>query len=121
VKWTGKVVGAIAGLILFRGRWPGLLIGLLLGHLWDLGMARRTPPPPPAAPPGAFDGDDPYRTLEVDPGASDAEVEAAFRRLIAQYHPDRVANAADEIRELAGKRASAINAAYERIRKIRKN
>ena len=120
MSWKGKLVCALIGLVLFRFRWQGLLLGLALGHLIDLGLARRAPPPPPEPPPGAFEGDDPYRTLELAPSASDDEVEAAFRRLIGQYHPDKVAGAAPEIRELAERRASAINAAYERIQRIRR-
>jgi DnaJ-domain-containing protein 1 len=117
MTWTGKLVGALIGLILFKGRWPGLMIGLVLGHLWDMGRAPARVPP---APTGSVDGDDPYRTLEVAPSADDAAIEAAYRRLIAQYHPDRVAGAADEIKALAETRARAINAAYDRIRKIRR-
>ncbi|MEO8002141.1 MAG: DnaJ domain-containing protein [Arenimonas sp.] len=62
---------------------------------------------------------DPYQILEVDPQASDDDIEAAYRRQIAQYHPDKVAGAAKEIRELADKRASEINSAYDQIQKIR--
>lgn len=120
MSWKGKLVCALVGLVLFRFRWQGLLVGLVLGHLVDLGLARRAPPPPPTPPEGAFEGEDPYRTLEVAPSASDAELEAAYRRLIGQYHPDKVAGAADEIRELAERRARAINAAYERIQRIRR-
>ena len=49
-----------------------------------------------------------------------AEVEAAYRRLISQYHPDKVAGAAPELREQAEKRARQINAAYDRIKTLRK-
>ncbi|XP_073158339.1 chaperone protein dnaJ 8, chloroplastic-like [Henckelia pumila] len=31
---------------------------------------------------------DPYKTLRIDPGASESEVKKAFRRLALQYHPD---------------------------------
>jgi DnaJ-domain-containing protein 1 len=120
MSWTFKIAFALIGLVLFRFRWQGLLVGLVFGHLVDLGRARRPPPPPPEPPPGAFAGDDPYGVLAIAPSASDAEVEAAFRRLIGQYHPDRVANAAPEIRELAERRARDINAAYERIQRIRR-
>ena len=112
MTWTGKAVGALLGLL--TKRWQFVLLGLFFGHLYDLGMFKSRPaaPPPP--------DDDPYRILEVDPRASDADIEAAYRRLIAQYHPDRVANAAPEIVALAETRARAINQAWERIQKMRR-
>src|SRR5688500_16265305 len=41
---TGKLVGAFIGLLIFRSAW-GLLIGLIVGHFFDQGIAakRRTP------------------------------------------------------------------------------
>jgi DnaJ like chaperone protein len=41
---TGKLVGAFIGLLLFRSPW-GLLIGLVLGHFFDQGMAAKKRPP----------------------------------------------------------------------------
>jgi DnaJ-domain-containing protein 1 len=38
---------------------------------------------------------------------------------MSEYHPDRVANAAKEIRELANQRAREINEAYDRIKRER--
>jgi DnaJ-domain-containing protein 1 len=117
MSWTGKAVGALLGLL--TRRWQFVLLGVAIGHLFDLGLFRRGPAPT-AAPPAAAD-DDPYRVLEVAPTASDADIEAAYRRLIAQYHPDRVAGAAPEILALAESRAQAINTAYGRIQKIRRS
>jgi DnaJ-domain-containing protein 1 len=115
MSWTGKAVGALLGLL--TRRWQFVVMGLVIGHLFDLGLfgSRSVAPPPP--PPA---DDDPYRILDVDPAVADADIEAAYRRLIAQYHPDRVANAAPEIVALAETRARAINQAYERIQKIRR-
>ncbi|XVE89013.1 hypothetical protein DITRI_Ditri19aG0115900 [Diplodiscus trichospermus] len=31
---------------------------------------------------------DPYKTLRIQPGASESEVKKAFRQLALQYHPD---------------------------------
>jgi DnaJ-domain-containing protein 1 len=115
VSWTGKIAGAFVGLLLRR--WQFVLLGLVVGHLFDIGMLggpRPADAPPPTPPP------DPYRDLGVDPSATDADIEAAYRRLIAQYHPDRVSGAGPELRELAETRARTINAAYERIQKIRR-
>lgn len=40
---TGKLVGAILGLLLLRSPW-GLLIGLIIGHFYDLSVAARDGP-----------------------------------------------------------------------------
>lgn len=51
-----------------------------------------------------------YAELGVAPGASEAQVKAAWRRLVSQWHPDR--NASAEAAALIQR----INGAYERIR-----
>ena len=43
-------------------------------------------------------------------------VDVGGRPGLAQYHPDRVANAAPELQEQAALRAAEINAAYSKIR-----
>ncbi|PKM07057.1 MAG: hypothetical protein CVV14_09950 [Gammaproteobacteria bacterium HGW-Gammaproteobacteria-4] len=106
MRWYGKALGAVLGLVLLRSPF-GLLIGLLVGHILDADWLSTRK-------------DDPYRVLGIDASANDAEVEQAYRRLMAQYHPDRVAGAGEELRELAGRRASAINAAYDAIQKLRR-
>ena len=52
--------------------------------------------------------------------ASDAEVEQAYRRLIGQYHPDRLQGAAPELQRQAEAKARELNAAYDRIKTLRK-
>ena len=107
-RWYGKLLGAIAGALLLRGN-PllGGLVGLLVGHAFDSDWFRS-------------DRDNPYRVLGLTDEASDAEVDLAWRRLIAQYHPDKLAGVADELRRQAETRARAINAAYDRIQTLRK-
>ena len=36
----GKLIGAVLALLLFKGHPFGLIIGVLLGHLWDIGALR---------------------------------------------------------------------------------
>jgi DnaJ-domain-containing protein 1 len=117
MKWSGKLVGFLLGLMTRRVQL--VVLGVVLGHLYDLGVfSGRKPgvPPPPAAPAA---GADPYAILGVAATASDDEVEQAYRRAMSEYHPDRVANAAQEIRDLAGTRAREINVAYEQVKRQR--
>ena len=107
-RWYGKVFGAIAGALLLRTN-PlfGALVGLLLGHALDRDWFRGPK-------------EDPYRALGLTNEATDAEVDLAYRRLIAQYHPDRLVGAATELQRQAEFRAREINAAYDRIQTLRK-
>lgn len=72
------------------------------------------PPPPP---PETVDEKDPHEILGVPRGASIDEIRAAYQRLVVEYHPDRTATLASEIRELAEKRTRQINRAYDILTK----
>ena len=115
-KIVGAVAGALLGLVLKR---PLLLVlGLVLGHLYDLGWFGQRAGRERAAPPPAGDTD-PYAILGVPSSASDEQVEAAYRKLMSEFHPDRVATSAAEIRELAERRTREANAAYDQIKRQR--
>ena len=45
------------------------------------------------------------------------EIKPTYRKIIAQYHPDRVVAMGPEIKEVAEKKAKEINEAYEQLRK----
>lgn len=64
---------------------------------------------------------DAYRVLGVSEDASDAEIKKAYRRLMSQNHPDKLAGKGlpESMREVAQARTSEIGNAYERIRKAR--
>ena len=105
-RWYGKFFGLIVGWMLLRHP-AGGLIGLLVGHAFDADWFKS-----PA--------DNPYRVFGLAEDASDAELDLAYRRLISQYHPDRLAGAAPELQAQAETKAREINAAYDRIRQLRK-
>ena len=107
--WYGKFLGTLAGALLLRGN-PllGGLLGLLLGHAFDAEWFAGSRHPGPR--------NDPYRVLGLADGASAAEVDQAYRRLVGQCHPDRLGDVPDEVRRLAEDRVRDINAAYKRIR-----
>jgi len=58
---------------------------------------------------------DPYAVLELEPGAAQAEIKAAYRRLAAQYHPDKVQHLGRDIQALADRRFKEIQRAYEEL------
>jgi DnaJ like chaperone protein len=65
--------------------------------------------------------DDAFAALGLPSWASDAEIKKAYRRLISQNHPDKLAGKGlpESMRALAEERTREINAAYETIKNAR--
>lgn len=57
-----------------------------------------------------------YVALEIGPEATNDEVRKAYRRMAMKYHPDKVANAGEEMHEKATEKFRSINEAYEHIK-----
>lgn len=59
-----------------------------------------------------------YATLGISEKASDAEVKKAYRKLVSQYHPDKLVSRGlpEEMMEKAKERVREINGAYDRIK-----
>jgi DnaJ like chaperone protein len=51
--------------------------------------------------------------LQVSASASATEIRDAYRRLISQYHPDKVDSLGQELKDLAAQKSQAITAAYQ--------
>ena len=66
--------------------------------------------------PNDADADSPYRVLGVAPDASQDDIRQAYRRLAAQYHPDKVSHLGAELRDLAEQKFKAIQAAYDTLK-----
>jgi DnaJ-domain-containing protein 1 len=78
-----------------------------------IGARRQQAPPPRQSPPRADASEPWYDVLGVAPDATLEQIKRGYRQKISQYHPDKVANSADEIRQLAESRSKQINRAYE--------
>ncbi len=63
----------------------------------------------------------PYQVLNIKTDASNNEVKQAYRRLMSQNHPDKLASQGltEEMIKLATEKTQAIQAAYEQIRQQR--
>ena len=111
-----------------------IVVGLVVGYFvvsWLLGSvgrgAHQSPQSPqsphgPRATPGGGTGSGPapgsgprpwYEVLQVPVYASFDDVKQAYRRRIAEYHPDRASGLGEELRQLAESRAKEINVAYD--------
>ena len=75
----------------------------------------------PGAPPSRSQLDDAYTALGVTPSATDAEIKRAYRKLVSENHPDRLASKGlpDSMREVAEERTREINVAYDLIKESR--
>ncbi len=65
--------------------------------------------------------DDAYKTLGVTAGNSDAEIKHAYRKLISQYHPDKLIGQGlpEDMVAMATEQAKGIQLAYDLIKKHR--
>jgi DnaJ like chaperone protein len=59
----------------------------------------------------------PHEILDVPLEASQEEIRAAYKRLAAKYHPDKVAHLGDEFKDLAAEKFVEIQAAYQKLKK----
>ncbi len=71
------------------------------------------------AAPARSGGPDPYVVLGVTRDADGRTIKRAYRKLIGEYHPDRLGDMPEDLRRRAEARASEINAAWERIQSER--
>ena len=65
--------------------------------------------------------DDAYKTLEVAPEMSDAEIKKIYRQKCIEFHPDKLASKGlpKEFMEYANEQLSKINDAYDTLKKAR--
>lgn len=65
--------------------------------------------------------DQAYATLGLKRGASDSDVKKSYRKLVSQYHPDKLVSHGlpEEMMDMAKTRVREINTAYDQIKQFR--
>ena len=63
--------------------------------------------------------DDAYKVLGINSDATDDEVRKAYRKMVIQHHPDKVASLGDDVKEAATRKLQEINKAKEMIYQAR--
>lgn len=103
-----------------------IVAGAAIGY-WvvSLMMEKKRPARPESAPepesrsqdrPEPQPGPQPWHeVLGVTPEASPTEIRTAYRSLMSQYHPDKVASLGPELRELAERKSREITQAYREV------
>lgn len=92
-----------------------------VSQLEALMRAAQAGPSTPGGPPPADRLADAYAALGVTPKSSGAEIKRAYRRLISENHPDKLASRGlpDSMRAVAEERSREINSAYDLIKSAR--
>lgn len=59
-----------------------------------------------------------HQVLNVNPDATASEIRSAYKTLISQYHPDKVASLGAELRTVAEQKTKEITVAYRQAMKM---
>jgi DnaJ like chaperone protein len=70
--------------------------------------------------PGERDDAHYYAVLGLAPSATVEEIKRSYKKLMSQYHPDKVASLSQQLQKEAAEKAKAINEAYQIIERRRK-
>ncbi len=114
-----NLVVVVAGLLV--GYW---FVSALLQRFWtDKPSDQERPRESKGQPPPHSESGPPrmwHEVLGLSPGATSAEVREAYRRLIIQYHPDKVASLGPELQRLAEDKSREITSAYNQAMQFRR-
>ena len=66
-----------------------------------------------------IDQDWAYKSLEIEPSATNEEIKKAYRNMAKKYHPDKVNDLGEDVKKSATEKFRYINEAYENLKKQR--
>ena len=57
-----------------------------------------------------------YKSLEIEPTATNEEIKKAYRNMAKKYHPDKVNDLGEDVKKSATEKFRSINEAYENLK-----
>lgn len=93
------------------------VFGLALWRVYSAGKQTATSQTPPSQPASKKGPSDPYELFQIPKTATREQIDARYKELALQYHPDRVAHLGEELRKVAHEKMIAIQAAYDTLSK----
>jgi len=57
-----------------------------------------------------------YKSLEIEPTATNDEIKKAYRNMAKKYHPDKVNDLGEEVKKSATEKFRSVNEAYENLK-----
>ncbi|MDP4238608.1 MAG: TerB family tellurite resistance protein [Bacteroidota bacterium] len=60
-----------------------------------------------------------FKSLEIEPTASNEEIKKAYRTMAKKYHPDKVNDLGEDVKKSATEKFRSVNEAYESLKKQR--
>jgi len=67
----------------------------------------------------SIDRDWAYKSLEIEPTATNDEIKKAYRTMAKKYHPDLVNDLGEDVKKSATEKFRSVNEAYESLKKER--
>src|ERR1035437_5944523 len=66
-----------------------------------------------------IDQDWAYKSIEIEPSATNEEIKKAYRNMAKKYHPDKVNDLGEDVKKSATEKFRYVNEAYENLKKQR--
>ena len=57
-----------------------------------------------------------YKSLEIEPSATNEEIKKAYRSMAKKYHPDKVNDLGEDVKKSATEKFRSVNEAYENLK-----
>ena len=60
-----------------------------------------------------------YKTLGIEPSATDEEIKKAYRKMAMKYHPDKLTGLGEDVKKAGEEKFRSVKDAYDHLKKVR--